>query len=73
MKISCKTLLPAFSILALVSCSDVNKRARDYMVETNRTQKELEEVTKNDQQGIQAKLDSIAAPTTPNCLSAIFK
>lgn len=60
MKISCKTLLPAFSILALVSCSDVNKRARDYMVETNRTQKELEEVTKNDQQGIQAKLDSIA-------------
>ena len=46
MKISCKTLLPAFSILALVSCSDVNKRAKDYMVETNRTQKELEEVTK---------------------------
>ena len=62
MKISCKTLLPAFSILALVSCSDdVKTRASRYMAETNRTQAELEEITKYDsKQLIQAKLDSTA-------------
>ena len=61
MKISCKTFLPAFSILALVSCSDVNKRARDYMLETNRTQSELNELTKSGSEHIiQTKLDSIA-------------
>lgn len=63
MKVSLKTLMPltAAGMLSLASCETAHDRARNYMTETNRTQKELDEITNNaDAQTVQYKLDSLA-------------
>ena len=63
MKVSLKTFMPIATagMLSLASCETVQDRAKDYMSGTNRTQKELEEVTNNtNAQTIQYKLDSLA-------------
>ena len=63
MKVSLKTFMPiaAAGMLSLASCETVQDRAKDYMSGTNRTQKELEELTNNtNAQTIQYKLDSLA-------------
>lgn len=63
MKVSFKTFMPmaVAGMLSLASCEMVNDRARKYMSETNRTQMELEELTRGEDEGtIQSRLDSLA-------------
>ena len=63
MKVSFKTFMPmaVAGMLSLASCETVNDRARKYMSETNRTQMELEELTRGEDEGtIQSRLDSLA-------------
>ncbi len=63
MKVSLKTFMPlaAAGMLSLTSCETVNDRAQKYMLETNRTQKELEEITQGeDEITVQSRLDSLA-------------
>lgn len=63
MKVSFKTYMPmaAAGMLSLSSCETVYDRAQKYMSETNRTQLELEELTREEEEStVQSRLDSLA-------------
>ena len=62
MRVSLKMFMPltAASMFALASCSNVEDRAKEYMSETNRTQTEYNNFSKNSVYTKQSILDSIA-------------
>lgn len=63
MQISLKTFFPAAAgLFALTSCNAVDDRAKNYMQETNHTQKELNAITENSYDDVekQSMLDSAA-------------